>query len=145
MSSQCSCTQIIVGLSLRRRGIFTSPRWKLRMQEITLALFPVPSSGRASSPSSSPSSHHHPKMVSDCDDVYFLIICLISDIQNFQYNELFLHQVRRENTQQTSGSSSQTRLPCLLLILHWSALLWESKFSFISALGSPSSYGLLFH
>lgn len=39
-----------------------------------------------------------------------------------------LMQVRRGSILQTSEWNSQTQQPCWRLILHWSVLLWESKF-----------------
>lgn len=55
-SSQFSCIQIAGAWSPKKLGTFTSPKWKLRMQETILALFPVQWLAKVSSPSSSHSS-----------------------------------------------------------------------------------------
>lgn len=87
MSSQSSCTRIGDALSPRRRGTCTSPKWKLRTQETTPALFPAPSSGRVSSPSSSPSSPYHLMKVSREGKTYFWkhILFVICDVWIFTF------------------------------------------------------------
>lgn len=63
-SSRFSCLQTVGVLSPRRRGTSIYPKWKLRMQGTTPALFPAPSLGGVSSPNLSPSSPYPPMMVS---------------------------------------------------------------------------------